>query len=460
MIQFLYNLKKNSLFWFILAIFSLSISGFYSLFVALMRVPFIYNIFYYPDFFKTSLVIHVTLSINIFFILFIFFIWFEDLKKILIKKNKEYYLILISSIALISILLISASGFIKNSISLTINYIPIINNLVFIFGISIFFSLFLCFLFLYFYEFLLPNIKNFFQSLYLNLNFFIFFSAFIAFLCLILYILRIKLLSSNFDLEEFFWGFGHILQFTFIEVSILLIYIIFQKHSLFSDLAISKKNKIYFQILSVIKFITLFIAPFFYIFNDFNTYFTIHMRYGLLIFLLPINLYFFYYLIHRKVIQTKYSNYTIIGYILSILLCAFGGVTGYFIKEINVTIPAHYHGSLISITIICMIFLYSFIEHINQKFFLKDTIRRIINIQLILYSVGHFMHISGLIMMGGYGALRKTPGYISSESIKSISTIIAKYIFFFGSIMSLIGGLMFIIIGFYILYKNKNKTNY
>lgn len=450
------DFKKNFS-WFVFALLALSISGFYSIFVSMMRIPFIYKIFHYPDFFKTSLIIHVTLSINVFFILFVFFNWAEELKTKVSEKIDINLILKISSfLGFVSISLISVSGFIPGSSAITINYIPIINNLYFLFGIGIFFGNLLFFSILYFYIALFSKINLIFKDLKIHLNFFIFLGVIIGFVCIMAYMIQIKLLNSSFDLEEFFWGFGHILQFVFIELATLCVFINLKENSNFLKNHEAFESSNFLKILSFLKLIILIISPFFYFSDNHLELFTFQMKYALPLFLVPINLYFLINLIKNKMILKNINSYIILSFIFSVLLGIFGGKIGYFIKEINVTVPAHYHGSLISLTIIVMSFFYSIIEkNLINKY--SKTIKYLINSQLILYFFGHFCHISGLLLMGGYGALRKNPGNISSLNSESISLKIGKYIFFSGSLMSIIGGMIFIFLGVYLvlrLYKN------
>lgn len=445
------SIIKENFSWFIFALLALSISGFYSIFVSMMRIPFVYKIFHYPDFFKTSLIIHVTLSINVFFILFVFFNWVNDLKKYLATNS---ILNVVNFLTFFSIFLIALSGFIPNSKALTINYIPVINNLYFLFGIAIFFSNFFFFSILYFYFILLKKIHLISCNLKIHLNFFIFFASLISFICFFSYLIQIKITKSFFDLEEFFWGFGHVLQFVFIELSVLCFLLNLTENSNF--LKIENKNLSRFlKILSFLKFILLGISPFFYFSENHLDLFTIQMKYGIPIFLIPINLYFLILLFKKQLIFKKFWSYIILAFVFSSLLGIFGGKIAYFIKEINVTIPAHYHGSLISLTIIIMSFFYATIE--KKLGFYSKKIKDLINIQFFLYFFGHFGHILGLLLMGGYGALRKNPGNITSKINESFNIKIAKYIFFSGSLMSILGGMIFIFLGIYLIVKIFNK---
>lgn len=427
--------KKYNLFWFILSIIALATSGLYSVAVSMMRNPAIFNLFNYPDFFKVSLVIHVTLSINIWFILFAQFHLENSFGKFPIINYLHKYL------AALSILLIIISGLIPGTNALTYNYIPMLNNLWFIVGIAIFFINFGVYT-LIALVFLLKDWRLIIKNIDCHLKFFIILSAIISFLCLIYSGYNLTTLS---DLEEVFWGFGHGLQFLFIEVALLCLVKNLTQYNNF--ISISDSSKILLP-LSILKIINLLIMPFFYFFDNSHELFTLHMRYGMLIFLFPLSI-----IIIKKllpIINKYWKHYAIISFILAIIISIYGGIIGYLILEINVTIPAHYHASLIAITIMIMGSIYGYLEYIDKKenlWIFTKSIKKVILIQLIIYGLGHMMHVSGLLMMGGYGALRKTPGDMSNVSR------LGKYIFMSGSGLSIIGGIMFILIGAIIIYK-------
>ena len=126
--------------------------------------------------------------------------------------------------------------------------------------------------------------------------------------------------------------------------------------------------------------------------------------------------------------------------ILSILLFGYGGVLGYMISGINVTIPAHYHGSIVAVTLGFIGFCYYMLPKIGFS-----PIRgKIATAQPYIYGIGQILHITGLAWMGGYGALRK-----SAASSHEITNIFPKLMFFAGGSMAILGGLLFIIVVFH-----------
>jgi hypothetical protein len=440
------NYKRFELFWLIISIICLGTAGLYSIAVSMMRLPAIYEIFHLPDFFKISLVIHVTLSINVWFMVI-------GMYNMQIFLKKSYVTRILKYIVGLGIGLIIVSGFIPYSSAVIINYIPLIDNLYFIAGLGLFLGAFLAISCVTLIK-LLKEKKEIFSNIQNHFLFSISFSTIIAYLCLVgSYLINKDYIRPGikFNLEEFSWGAGHILQFTFVEIGFLCLIRNLGEYNHFLNL---KELPKWFNWFLLLKIIVLVIAPFFYLSSNYYELFTMHMRDSIGLFLIPT-----LYLIIKNlpfVAWKKYQHYSMIGLILMIVMNVYGGVLGFSIREINVTVPAHYHGSLLAITITIMSFFYGAISDIAKKtniVIFTTRIRKILFIQLISYGVGNIMHISGLMVMGGYGALRKTPGDIP------LNVFFGKNLFMIGSLLSVAAGITFIVFGMYALQKIMNKKN-
>ena len=428
------NFRRFDIFWLLLTIIALAVSGLYSVAVSMMRIPTIYKIFHLPDFFKISLVIHVTLSINIFFMLFGIYHMQVFLKRSSMTQFLKYC-------AGLSLSLIIISGFIPNSSAIIINYIPLIDNAFFIIGIALFFLVFLLFSILTLIKLLKEKWLLVKTDLHHHFLFSISTISIISFICLIFsYFINMKYIIDikNFPLEEFSWGIGHILQFVFVEIGFLSL---LKNLSVFNKFFELEKNPKWINKFLILKIGIVSIAPFFYFNSSYYKLFTIHMRYGIAIFILPI-LFLFIQSLKQK-IKEQYFNYAIIGFILYFFVNLYGGILGFAIRGVNVVIPAHYHGSLIAITILLMSFFYGAVKNIGKKIDIMIfdlRMRKLIFFQLIGYCLGNMMHITGLMIMGGYGALRKTPGDIP------MNIFFGKNIFIVGSLLSISCGILFICI--------------
>jgi hypothetical protein len=117
--------------------------------------------------------------------------------------------------------------------------------------------------------------------------------------------------------------------------------------------------------------------------------------------------------------------------IASFILFGIGGMIGYLISGANVVIPAHYHGSIVGVSLALMGVVYVYVP-VQGKWALW---------QPYLYGGGQLLHIAGLAWSGGYGTLRKTPG-----AAQSIEGQTAMGLMGFGGLLSIIGGLVFVVL--------------
>lgn len=106
----------------------------------------------------------------------------------------------------------------------------------------------------------------------------------------------------------------------------------------------------------------------------------------------------------------------------------------------NTRIPAHYHGSIIGVSLAYMGMCYVLLPKLG---FADVSEWRKVYWQPILYGLGQLMHISGLFFSGGYEVLRKTPGEVigGEAGAKMFMGIMGA-----GGLLAIIGGVLFIVI--------------
>jgi len=325
------------------------------------------------------------------------------------------------------------SAFVPNTEVIKSNYIPVLQNKLFLFGLSLFAASILI-------NAALTYISNK-QDSYLSIGQIGLVIILVSsFLCFVLAHKNMPLdlyhLDKNLFYEYLFWGGGHLLQFAFAQ-GMFLVYLII------SDISLNK-----------ITILTLFMntilavgAPFIYFVYPVDSteliqFFTWHMRIAGAV--LPC---FLIILVYRniKTLLNDKGNYLLHSFVLFI----YGGVLGVLTIEGNVTIPAHYHGSVVGITIAFMNFVYWLLPKLGCK----EIKSSIVRLQIYAYSLGHFLHITGLVWLGGYGALRKV------ANLPSISSMLARTCFIVGGAISVIGGMLFVIIVLSHLLKGKARTN-
>jgi heme/copper-type cytochrome/quinol oxidase subunit 1 len=90
----------------------------------------------------------------------------------------------------------------------------------------------------------------------------------------------------------------------------------------------------------------------------------------------------------------------------SVLLFGVGGVLAFMIRGINVVVPAHYHGSIVGVTLAFMGLSYVLLPQLG----FGQPEGRMARWQPWVYGGGQLTHILGLAWSGGYGVQRKVAG--------------------------------------------------
>ena len=106
----------------------------------------------------------------------------------------------------------------------------------------------------------------------------------------------------------------------------------------------------------------------------------------------------------------------------------------------NVKIPAHYHGCIVGVTLAFMGLTYHLLPHFG---FAKPE-GRLAAWQPYIYGGGQLLHILGLVWSGGYGVQRKVAG--GAQALRSTEEIVAMGIMGLGGLIAAVGGLIFLIV--------------
>lgn len=124
----------------------------------------------------------------------------------------------------------------------------------------------------------------------------------------------------------------------------------------------------------------------------------------------------------------------------SLVLFAAGGLLGFLIQGANVVIPAHYHGSIVGVTLAFMGLTYFLLPRLG---FAAPQIR-LARWQAYIYAAGQSLHIAGLAWSGGYGVQRKVAG--SGQILRSLPEIAGMGLMGFGGLIAIVGGILFIVV--------------
>jgi heme/copper-type cytochrome/quinol oxidase subunit 1 len=124
----------------------------------------------------------------------------------------------------------------------------------------------------------------------------------------------------------------------------------------------------------------------------------------------------------------------------SLVLFGAGGLIGLAIHGSNVKIPAHYHGSIVGVTLAFMGLAYYLLPRLGYA----APRGRLATLQPALYGAGQLGHVLGLLWSGGYGVQRKVAG--SEQVLRGAEQVAAMGLMGLGGLLAVIGGLLFIVV--------------
>jgi hypothetical protein len=128
------------------------------------------------------------------------------------------------------------------------------------------------------------------------------------------------------------------------------------------------------------------------------------------------------------------------AFVASFSLFAVGGVLAYMIQGVNVVIPAHYHGSTVGVTLSFMGLAYVLLPQLG----FGEVEGRMARWQPYVYGGGQLIHILGLAWSGGYGVQRKVAG--AEQALTTLPQKIGMGMMGLGGLIAVIGGIMFVLV--------------
>lgn len=421
--------------WLWLGVIALAVAGIFSLMLVISRAPLVGEMFPLIDLFQTSLIIHVDLSILVWFLAFGGSLWCLSSRSLNSIAAAPIFLL-----AVAGTLVITISPMFGGGAPLMSNYIPILNHPIFFAGLLLFGA-----------GVLLQALVS------LNGSFggeglasgrgALRFGMLCATITLVLaavsftwswYELPLELVPEAY-FELLFWGGGHTLQFTY--TMLLMVCWLWLASS--GGLALPLSARVVVVIL-LVGFLPVLVGPVIYL----NYYVTDVMHRQMFVWLmsfggslgaLPLGLAVYIALLGRRAGSVREASAQA-ALITSMLLFAAGGVIGFLIQGSNVTIPAHYHGSIIGITLALMGVSYDLLP----RFGYERIEYRLARLQLWGYAVGQLLHVLGLVWSGGYGVQRKVAG--AEQALDTVGRIAGMGLMGIGGLLAAIGGFMFIVL--------------
>ncbi len=421
--------------WLWLCVLALLGAGVFSLLLVLARTPYLSDVIPWINFFHSALVVHVDLSVLVWSLAFGGVLW--SLNQ---RPGSSFLAWIALFLACFGAAIIVVSPFVRDAQPLMSNYVPVLQHAVFFTGLFTFASGF---------SLLVVNSMIFMApvgpwmsargALRFGLNTAAI-SAAVAILCFLWSYLKIPdyLMGRSF-FELLFWGGGHVLQFTYT----LLMVVCWLWLSREAGLTLPITPRVVLIILFV-GLACVFIAPLIYLAYPITApqhveLFTWLMRWGGSLGTLPLALALIVALL-RYGGEMAYEVMARSALQCSLLLFGIGGVIGFMISGSTVTIPAHYHGSIVGVTLAMMGVCYVLLPALGYP--LRDL--KLATWQPVVYGGGQLLHVGGLVWSGGYGVQRKVAG--AAQDLDSIERVLGMGLMGLGGLVSSLGGLLFLII--------------
>lgn len=432
--------------WLKFAVSVLLLSGVFSLIIVFARTPGLYNIPYVKKLFHEALVVHVDLLVLGWPLCIAAMMWAVFCPSKLSLAGKTTINILASWLIGFGVLGLIVSPLDMAAEPLKNNYIPVITSDIFTYGLM----LIGVGAFILAAHAVFANQRHDYKDLSLAAvcNWGARGAGIIVLFSLVALYLGFKNTSpadigAEHYYESAFWAGGHIFQFAFTQLQMIAWLWVFcrlvppaEKGGHVQHFAGGAVIRAIFLLNTLIAAVGMVgILSFDTLSFEYNQFYTMHMIIGAGIAPTLMLIYMACNYFRRPRVAAPYLKSALL---VSIALFLYGGILGLLIQGQDVTIPAHYHGSTISVTIALMGFAYAYVSTISTA----PIPSRLMKWQPIIYGVGQFMHITGLAVSGGYGVLRKTPGLEDGLSKAKI----AMGFMGAGGLLAMIGGLLFVYI--------------
>lgn len=427
--------RTLALAWLGLGLAALLASGLFSILLVLTRTPQLQTLFPVADFFRVTLVVHVDLSVLVWFLSFGAALW-------TLSGTARWPRVAWGAWALsvAGTLVLCLAPFVQAATPIMANYVPVLDGSVFLAGLALF-GLGVALSCLRAMLAAAPvglHISG--QgALRFGVNAAMVASA-VAAMAFVWSWVQIPIgLDARIYYELLFWGGGHVLQLAY--TLLMLIGWMWLASSLRGGLALSPRVV---TLLLALTLLAVFLTPITYVAHDATTVEhhqlqTLLMRYGGGLVIPPIALAVLWSLWPLRALPAAMRPLQT-SLIASVLLFGAGGVIGFLISGSNVRIPAHYHGCIVGVTLAMMGVVYRLLPQLG----FAAAQSRWATWQPVIYGAGQLLHIVGLVWSGGYGVQRKVAG--AEQVLRSTQEVWGMGLMGLGGLVAIVGGMMFLVL--------------
>ncbi len=435
--------RKIAIGWLLLALASLVIGGLFTILIVLSRTPGIQDFFPWVDFFHTALVVHVDLTVLVWFLSFAGLFWsLNSSGRCTSCGWAALYIAIAGTVIMTLSPFLGAGGPLMN------NYVPVLRDPIFFTGLGVFAVGFTVLIIrgLAFSKPIGSTISG-----TGTLKFALYTALVIALLSIVSIVISYLGMPDAFEGEGYyeilFWGGGHTIQFTHVQL-MLMVWLWLATVSGINPKISPRIALFIFALGAIPALATIYVYYAFDVGSGLHVLgFTWLMQYGGGLAAVPFALVIVPGFFKREDaaddVRAKRS-----ALFFSILLFGIGGIIGFMISGSNTIIPAHYHASIFAVTMAFMGITY----HLLPRLGFRMPEGKMVRLQPATYATGQMMHVFGLAWSGGHGVQRKTAG--AAQGLESIEKIAGMGIMGLGGLIAIIGGVMFLIIVFRAMWPN------
>ena len=418
--------------WLWLAIGALLASGLFSILLVLSRAPYVKDAFPLVDFFRVALVVHVDLSVLVWFCAFAGLLWS-------LHGAPRHLWLGWAGLAGAAggTAALCVAPFLDPGQPLMSNYIPVLDSPLFLRGLVAFAVS--CALLVARALLVAPRVgyrPDGAAALRFGLNA----AAISAAVALFAFAWSWSAVPADIErkayFEVLFWGGGHVLQFTW--TLLMFVAWLWLAGAIGARTPLSPRIAI---LLFAIALASVFATPLIYLAYDVVSIQhyrmqTWLMRIGGGLAIVPFAAAVGYAVL-RAPQPSPGAAPLRAALVWSLALFGAGGLIGLAIHGSNVKIPAHYHGSIVGVTLALMGLVYYLLPRMG----FARPVGRLANLQPALYGAGQLMHIAGLLWSGGYGVQRKVAG--AEQVLRGADQVAAMGLMGLGGLLAVAGGVLF-----------------
>ena len=438
--------RRLALAWLGLALAALIGAGLFSLLLVLSRAPYTKELFSNVEFFRLALVVHVDLSV---------LVWFTGFAGLLWTLNGAPRRLSLAWIALAAAaagaLAMCAAPFVGTGAAVMSNYIPVLERPLFLGGLALF-GLAGTLLVVHALAGA-PRVgtrPDGAAALRFGLNAAAV-SAAVALFAFAWAWLEVPAgLAGKAYYEVLFWGGGHVLQFTWTLLMFVAWLVLAEASG--ARPALSPRVAI---LLFGIALVSVFATPVIYLAYDITSveHYRLQtwlMRIGGGLAILPFMAALAVALASAPAAAPAERPLRA-ALLWSLVLFGAGGAIGAAIRSNNVTIPAHYHGAIVGVTLAFMGLVY----HLLPRLGFARPQGRLATLQPALYGAGQLAHVLGLVWSGGYGVQRKAAG--GEQVLRGIEQLVAMGLMGIGGLAAVLGGVLFLVVALRALWTSSGS---